>query len=67
MSEEKKDHEGSCCKTESKCCGCKKFFLGVLAGLALAVVAHCLLCGHGGYCGKMKTCPITHMQMPAQQ
>jgi hypothetical protein len=64
MNEEKK--EGTGCKTDSKCCGCKKFFLGVLAGLALAVLAHCLVCGDGGSChkGYKMMCPMT--QVPAR-
>jgi len=63
MTEEKKE---GCCNTEKKCCGCKKFVIGLLAGVALAVIAHCLLCGAGGHCGKsMKVCPVSQMQMPA--
>jgi hypothetical protein len=71
MSEQKSSHEGSCCSPKSDgkgcCCPGKKFFLGILTGLAIAVVAHCFMCG-GGMCGmkSAKTCPI-QMQAPAHQ
>ena len=66
MTEQKAD--GSC-KTGSKCCcECKKFILGLLTGLALAVVAHCFLCGSGGHCSKSSKmmCPVSQMQAPAR-
>jgi hypothetical protein len=68
MSEEQKPGQEGCCKTDHKCCGCKKFFVGVLAGLALAVLAHCFLCGGGSYCHKSSKmmCPISQMQAPAR-
>ena len=65
MTEQKQSHEGSCCKSESKCCGCKKFFMGILFGILIAIAAHCFLCGHGGNCGKSQVCPLTHMMAPA--
>ena len=64
MSESNEKKEGSCCKSGSSCCGCKKFFVGILVGLLLAVIGHCFLCGNGPHCGKAKMCPL--MQSSAQ-
>ncbi|GEM_PF-6468817 len=65
MSEQNEKKEGSCCKPGSGCCGCKKFFIGILVGLLIAVIAHCFL--NGGFCHKSKgMCPMMQQQMPVQ-
>lgn len=59
MSETNEKKDGSCCKPGGSCCGCKKLFVGILLGVLIAMVGHCLLCGNGSHCGKNKMCPIT--------
>ncbi len=67
MSESNEKKEGSCCKSGSSCCGCKKFLIGILVGVLIAVIGHCFVCGKGSLCGKSKMCPIGQtMQVPAQ-
>ncbi len=69
MNEQKSGQDSGSCKTDSKCCCCagKKFFIGILTGLAIAVIAHCFMCG-GGMCASKssKMCPTSHMQAPAR-
>lgn len=56
MSEEKKD--GSSCKSGGGCCGCVKFFTGLVVGLLIALLAHCFMSG-GCYKSKsMGMCPM---------
>jgi hypothetical protein len=63
---EQKPSQDACCTPPNKgcCCSGKKFFIGILTGLAIAVIAHCLM--SGGMCGGkgLKTCPISQMQTP---
>jgi hypothetical protein len=56
MTESKEHKEGSCCKPSCGCSG-KKFFIGILAGVLIAMIAHCAFCS-GSPCGKAKMCPI---------
>ena len=68
MSESNEKKEGSCCKPGSGCCSCKKFFIGILVGVLLAVIGLCFVCGKGSMCGKSKMCPIgqSTVQLPTQ-
>lgn len=66
MSESNEKKDGSCCKPNSCSCGCKKFILGVLFGILIAIVA-CNFMSGGSMCGKAKICPISMQQVPAQQ
>lgn len=67
MSESKEHKEGSCCKPNSSCCSCKKFFVGILTGVLIAMIAHCFLCSAGSHCGKAKMCPIVPQAQKAVQ
>ncbi len=58
MSEQNEKKDGSCCKPGGGCCGCKQFFIGIVVGLVIAVLATCFM--GGGMCKKSKgMCPVT--------